>query len=343
MATTNYETNLRLGLSPIDPAFKGNPQQFSEELVRKLRILAPFGTGLFVEGSVEPTSNQGPWLKDGKAWYVWDNDSKSYVPGDISASLPTFYYVQDTEPPTDEEVYIWFQTSSNRIAGLYILLNGAWDPITLTSGTTAERPATPRPFQEFYDTDIEALIWYERGQWRTKDGVRGDVKQVTWDTGEEALLRNPGWEILGTGELSGTQYRARALGMASKDKAGTAPTTATVLNTGGLTEREAMTVGGGETAQTVLTEVQMPRHRHEFGMEDKALPVGSLAEDAAAIGDAGAQGLLAGDGDNYHRTDSGGTDAQKIALTRFRGLADPDPVVIPLTQASLFLFTLRKT
>lgn len=339
MPTTNYETNLRLGLSPIDPAFKGSPQQYAEELVRKLRILAPFGTGLFVEGSVEPTSNQGPWLKDGKAWYVWDDDVKGYVPVDISDSLPQMFYVQDTEPPTDEGVVIWFQTNSNRIAGLYFLINGQWDPLTMTSGTTAQRPASPRPFQEFYDTDISALIWYERGAWRTKDGVRGDVKQVTWDTGEEALRRNPGWEILGTGELDGTQYRARALGMATKDKTGTTPTVATNLNTGGLTAREAMTVGGGETAQFTLSENNMARHRHEVTIESASVG------EAPAIGDLNdptSTGMLKANGGSNTEWNSL-TDGTLVGYTRYFGKATPDPVNISVIQPSLFLFTLRKT
>lgn len=343
MSATNYETQLRLGLSPIDPAIRATPQEYAEELVRKLRILAPFGTGLFVTGSVMPTSNQGPWLKDGKQWWVWDEVEKTYVPLDISASLTPVFYVQETTPPTDEGIYLWFQTSSNRIKSFYILLNGEWDPITMTSGTTAERPATPRPFQEFYDTDIQALIWYERGSWRTKDGVRGDIKQVSWETGEEALRRNPGWEIFGTGESTSNAFRARALGMATKDKTGSSPTVPTTLSTGGLTERPATEVAGAETDSIVQTEAQMPRHAHEFGMEDRARPIGaSLTEDPLPLGDPGANGFLAGDGANYYQdSPSPGTDY--LARTRMRGKEDPDPMVLDIVDPTLYLWTLRKT
>jgi hypothetical protein len=344
---TNYLTNLRLALSPINPAFMGDPQSYAEELVRKLRIVAPFGTGLFVEGAIEPSSNQGPWLKDGTQWWVWDNEEKRYVPIDITASLPAIFYMQDTEPSTtqaaEDGTFIWFRTNANRIAGMYVLVNGAWDPITLTSGTTAERPASPRPFQEFYDTDISALIWFERGQWRTKDGVRGDVKHVTFETGEEALRSNPGWDILGTGDLVGTQYRGRTIVAATKDKTGTTPTAPTDLDTGGLAAREAMTVGGGETASVTMTEANMPRHQHEFGMEDKATPIGALEEDPdAVLGDPGAGGGIAGDGSNRFATEIAGSDPQRIGVTRFRGKEEPDAISVSLIQPSLFLFALRK-
>jgi hypothetical protein len=214
----------------------------------------------------------------------------------------------------------------------------------MTSGTTAQRPVTPRPFQEYYDTDISALIWFERGAWRTKDGVRGDVKQVSWETGEEALERNPGWEIFGTGESVSNSNRARALGMATKDKTGSTPTTAVDLSTGGLAVRPALEVAGGETASIVQTEAQMPRHAHEIGTEDRSRPLGAgLTDDPLPLGDPGAAGgLWVDSGDIFHSSNpSGGSD--RLTRTRFRGKATPDPMTFSTVTPTLYLWTLRKT
>lgn len=216
-------TNLYLRLRAINPNFKGTPQEFAEAIVAAMEIVAPFGITTFVTGATQPTSNQGPWLKDGKEWWVWDDDQSSYIPLTIDSSLPDFYYAQQATPPTNEGIFIWFKfNSANEPAGVYFLINGQWTNIAGTppSGPTADRPTNPYDLQKYYDTDISALIWYERGAWRTVDGVRGDLKYVDAETRADALARNPGWEIFGTGETNNVNYRGKTPAPALKDKNG---------------------------------------------------------------------------------------------------------------------------
>ncbi len=69
--------------SPLPSDFRGTPQQFMDALVARLSLLTQEELTLFVTGSVEPTSNQGPWLKDGTTWMVWSDDAGAYVPQTI--------------------------------------------------------------------------------------------------------------------------------------------------------------------------------------------------------------------------------------------------------------------
>lgn len=247
-------TNLYLRLRAINPNFKGDPQQFAEAIAAAMEIVAPFGITTFVTGATQPISNQGPWLKDGKEWWVWDDDQSTYIPLTIDNSLPNFYYAQQATPPTNEGIFIWFRfNSANEPAGVYFLIGGQWTNIAGVpdNGPTANRPATPYDFQKYYDTDISALLWYERGAWRTVDGVRGDLKYVDADTQAQALARNPGWEIFGTGQTNNVNYRGKALAPALKDKTGANALTAPA----GVTARSAWELYGVE--EQVLTNEQL--------------------------------------------------------------------------------------
>jgi hypothetical protein len=82
------------------------------------------------------------------------------------------------------------------------------------SGTTANRPTSPFDLQQYYDTTISALIWWERAAWRTVDGVLGDVKFVVTQLLSTALAQNPGWEVLGASQQS---WRGRVISQATND------------------------------------------------------------------------------------------------------------------------------
>ena len=266
MAVTR--TNLYLRLRALNPNFKGSPQEFAEAFAAALEIVAPFGLTTFVIGATQPVSNQGPWLKDGVEWWVWDDDQTTYVPLDVTNSLPDFYYVQEATPPTDAGIYIWFRISaSGNPAGVYFLLGGSWTNIAGVPdiGPTADRPSSPYDLQKYYDTDISAFIWYERGAWRTVDGVRGDLKYVDAETADDALERNPGWEIFGTGETNNVNYRGKGLSAASKDKDGS-----NLLGTAsGISSRGAWELFGVE--EVTLSNEQLAgllKHIHGFAQDE---------------------------------------------------------------------------
>jgi len=260
---TSTNTGLVIAAVPIDPAFHGNPQEFFDHIVERMSIIAPFGISTFTDGNTMPQSNQGPWLRGGMQWWVWDYALATYVPLDISASLDPPYRVSPTVP-SDTLVPLWLQCTAgyDNFLQAYLYTAGAWRPLLaiIQSGPTLSRPLVPVDFQRYYDTDIECEIWWERGVWRTTSGVQGDVKPVMWATLAEALDRNPGWVEIGSATGGGAaSYRGRVIGVASKDAPGSGGTDDLPVSAG-ITKREVGDHVGAETH--TLLEAEMPAHRH---------------------------------------------------------------------------------
>ncbi len=229
MALNN--TNLLVQMGPIPPTFEGTPQQLAEAMVLRMKIVSPSGTNFIFIGDVEPTSNVGPWLKNGTSWWVFDVDTKRYVPQDLSDAEQQWYAIGNSTPAKVDPP-LWLKTKKDATEadpsfgnpiGWYEWNGSNWVPFTsLTlAGTTALRPASPEPFQQYYDTDISALIWFERSQWRTVSGIPGDIKAVGFETLTEALTANPGWDVLGA---SNQTIRGRWVSQATKDSGATPET-----------------------------------------------------------------------------------------------------------------------
>jgi len=231
-------TNLIIQSAPIPATFRGTPDEFRIELVKRFKIVSPSGTNFIFIGESEPLSNVGPWLKDGTKWYVWSEAVKRYVPLDISDSETRWYWIGPSTPPSTEPP-VWFRTDhaadeANPFFGNSLgwhHYNGSnWVPVSprILSGNTASRPISPFDLQQYYDTDISCAIWFERSAWRTVAGTPGDTKFVLFDTLTEALRFNPGWAVLGE---SNQNLRGRVLVQAAKD-AGTSPATTLTTNSG---------------------------------------------------------------------------------------------------------------
>lgn len=243
-------------MAQLPATFKGSPQDFAIEMVRRMKILSPNGTNFIFIGDVEPTSNVGPWLRGGTQWWVWDDTIKRYVPLDISASETRWYWIGAATPPSTPP-FLWMRTtkdatdqdpSPGTAIGWYEFNGTNWVAFNsvVFSGATSERPASPTDFQQFYDTDIGVLIWWERGQWRTVSGIPGDVKFVIFETLTDALRFNPGWEVVGAANQS---QRGRLVCQAAKD-AGTTPET--VLSVGAnITPRAALETFGEDHGVTI--------------------------------------------------------------------------------------------
>lgn len=226
------DTNLIIQMGPIPTTFAGTPQEFANEMIRRMKIVSPSGSSFFVVSAVEPTSNVGPWLKDGVAWFVFDEATKRYVPLDISASETTWYFIGNSTP-VGVDPPLWLKTSQDATTTDstygqpigWLQWNGTnWVPFNSVprNGTTAQRPANPENFQQYFDTDISTLIHWERGKWRTVFGTPGDLKFVLFETLEEALEFNPGWNINGA---SNQALRGRVISQATADSGGGNPFT----------------------------------------------------------------------------------------------------------------------
>lgn len=242
-------TNLYLQMAQLPATFKGTPQELAILMVQRMKILSPNGTNFIFIGDVEPTSNVGPWLKGGTQWYVWDDAIKRYSPLDISASETKWYHIGLTTP-TSTPPQVWLKTTKDATdqdpshgspIGWYVFNGTSWEPFVgiVLSGPTASRPTTPADYQQYYDTSIAVLLWWERGAWRTISGVPGDVKFVIFETANQALTFNPGWEIFGAANQT---FRGRLISQATKD-AGTSPET--VLSVGAnISQRGALETFG---------------------------------------------------------------------------------------------------
>lgn len=262
-------TNLLIQASKLPATFKGKPQDLFDTMIRRMKIVSPTGTNFIFIGDTEPTSNVGPWLRDGTKWYVFDDDTKRYVPLDISDSETVWYQI-GKNAPSSAVPPVWLRTTkdptdSDPSVGVPIgwyLHNGTnWESFVgvVPSGPTTSRPANPIAFQQFYDSTISVLIWFERNAWRTVSGVPGDVKAVAYETLTEALTVNPGWDVLGAANQA---MRGRILLQATKDPGATPETVLTVG--AGVTPRAAFEIFGGDqgiepdnTAPTIFVPAQM--------------------------------------------------------------------------------------
>jgi len=256
------KTNLVIVAAPLNPDFEGDPQEFFDAIVERLEIQSPVGTNFFVVGDVEPSTNLGPWLRGGTAWFVFDETLGRYVPLDISESLPQFFVVSDSEPdaPEAEDAKIWIRTFNNRVVSLYFWTGVEWRPSSgiPPSGPTSDRPVSPLDLEQFFDTDISVLIHWERGDWRTVAGSPNDVKFVTSATLAEAITGNPGWEYIGE---ASQDRRGRVLGIATKDQGATP--TASYTTASGVTTRASDDIAGEETH--VLAAGEIEQHSHLVG------------------------------------------------------------------------------
>jgi len=104
-------TNLIIQASQLPATFKGKPNDLFRAMVERMRIVSSSGTGFFVISDTEPPNNQGPWLKGGTQWWVFDPDLKRYVPLDISESETRWYQVGNSIPTTTSPP-LWLKTTA---------------------------------------------------------------------------------------------------------------------------------------------------------------------------------------------------------------------------------------
>lgn len=226
------ETQLRIEACPIPGNLSYTPQQLLDAYTERLKILSPSGFVFFVTGDLEPSSDQGPWVRPDGQIFIFSTATNRYRPLNISdsekiwfhigADTPTFtpphYWIRSTRTPTEAD------PSIGRIIGWYGFNGSNWTPTAgiTPSGPTGSRPTDPVALEQYYDTSISTLIWFERGQWRTVSGVTGDVKAVISSTIEDVLTRNPGWAVVGESNVS---VRGRYIMQATKNSDGSSALT----------------------------------------------------------------------------------------------------------------------
>jgi hypothetical protein len=223
-------TNLILEMAKLPADFIGSPQDLADVMVRRTRIVSPSGTTFLFTGDVEPNSNVGPWLKNGTQWWVFSSSTKRYVPLDISASFIPAFWAQSSTPSSSNPP-VWLRSTLDPTdinpnrgepIGWYEWNGTNWVPFNSVprNGGTLARPGSPVDFQQYFDTDINCLIHFERGLWRTVSGTPGDLKYVAFGKLADALTANPGWDLFGA---SNQNQRGRIIMQAAANDDGSNP------------------------------------------------------------------------------------------------------------------------
>ena len=220
------DTNLLIQMARIPADFRGGPQELADLMIKNMRVVSPVGTNFFVVGDVEPTSNVGPWLKGGRSWWTWSESVKRYAPQDITESEKNWFWT-GSDTPASTPPKLWLNlTADGRPIGWKYFNDTAkeWQffagPVLAGPGGVngTSRPTGAVEYQQFFDTDIGVLLWWERNAWRTVSGVPGDIKAVFFDTLQDALDHNPGWVYFGD---SAQAFRGRIIMQATKDQGAT--------------------------------------------------------------------------------------------------------------------------
>ena len=120
-----------VSLSPLPSEGSWTPQQLAELIAARLTVAPQDEWNSFQIGGSAPTSNIGPWLKNGREWYVFNSGTGAYVPlttdgiGLLAASVAVSKLAAWTEP------------------GMLLVSNGSNVPTLLPStGTTDGQVAT---------------------------------------------------------------------------------------------------------------------------------------------------------------------------------------------------------
>lgn len=121
------------------------PQQLLDRAGLNARIFTEQNFALFTSGTTAPTSDTGPWVKNGNTWYYWSNGTGSYVPF-LLEQESLAYFIGAAAP--DQNIYqFWIETAGNGSPlALKTYYNGAWTDVyaTVVSNylTTAVAAAT---------------------------------------------------------------------------------------------------------------------------------------------------------------------------------------------------------
>lgn len=124
--------------APLPTNFRGTPQELIEAFLDRLEISVDGQS--FVVGDVMPIGNQGPWLRNGTQWWVWDVNTSTYIPLDVSSSTHPQIYIGDVAAgaPDPADFQLWLQLNGAVVNGLYYFAGNTlgWitEPSVLVNG-----------------------------------------------------------------------------------------------------------------------------------------------------------------------------------------------------------------
>lgn len=191
-------TNLYIQASPLPVTFKGSPNDLYGEMIRRMRIVSPSGTNFIFIGDTEPTSNVGPWLKNGTQWYVWDPSTKRYIPQNISASFTPSFFVGRSVPSSTNPT-LWLQTTQDPTSGnplaygdalrWFFWNGGAWVWPHLVAPGSGVRQIW---------AGLESDLWFFDGGDGTDPAAATDTTGGIWMVDTVFNSRSPRGAVVGT-------------------------------------------------------------------------------------------------------------------------------------------------
>ena len=123
MASNTLPITLQVGALP--PNVRWTPQQLIDAAFARASLVTSASFALFVAGSTEPSSNVGPWLKDGNTWYVWSDVDGGYVPQTIASS--SLGYIISSSAPDPLLYQVWIETAvGGSPLAVKTYFSGAW-------------------------------------------------------------------------------------------------------------------------------------------------------------------------------------------------------------------------
>lgn len=126
MSATQIPLTFRI--APLPTGFQGSPQQLATEIAARLSAVSANSISFFASGSVAPTSNVGPWLKNDQTWYVWSDTLATYIPEIIDPQ--SLGYTFSVSAPNPNQFKLWIRLDGSGDAlGISYFSNGAWKDI----------------------------------------------------------------------------------------------------------------------------------------------------------------------------------------------------------------------
>ncbi len=122
---------LTFRLAPLPTGFVGNPQQLATAIIARLTAVSANTLSFFASGSVAPTSNVGPWLKNDQTWYVWSDTLATYVPEVLEFQSLGYIFSQVAPDPLIYKIWLKLDGAGNP-NGIFAYTNGSWQDFYTT-------------------------------------------------------------------------------------------------------------------------------------------------------------------------------------------------------------------
>lgn len=102
---------LNINMASLPVGFNGTPQEIGDAIAERMEITTQQLFALFSVGATAPTSDLGPWAKNGNRWYYWDNETGDYIPFEITDEQRQSQ--TSVSEPTSDSIITWYQIDTD--------------------------------------------------------------------------------------------------------------------------------------------------------------------------------------------------------------------------------------